>query len=61
VVLLDVRMPGRSGIEVLRELQREDPPATIFLTTFDATTKRWRRASVPAPAASCSRTSRSKA
>jgi DNA-binding NarL/FixJ family response regulator len=35
VVLLDVRMPGRSGVEVLRELQEQGPPATILLTTFD--------------------------
>jgi DNA-binding NarL/FixJ family response regulator len=36
VVLLDVRLPGRSGIEVLRELgQGETAPATILLTTFD--------------------------
>jgi DNA-binding NarL/FixJ family response regulator len=35
-VLLDVRMPKRSGVEVLRELQAagEQPP-TILLTTFD--------------------------
>ena len=36
VVLLDVRMPGRSGVAVLRELRAEGPPpATILLTTFD--------------------------
>ncbi len=35
VVLLDVRMPGRSGVEVLRELGCQAPPATILLTTFD--------------------------
>jgi DNA-binding NarL/FixJ family response regulator len=36
VVLLDVRMPGGSGIDVLRELERQGrlPPA-ILLTTFD--------------------------
>jgi DNA-binding NarL/FixJ family response regulator len=35
-VLLDVRMPGRSGVEVLRDLSTEGlPPATILLTTFD--------------------------
>jgi DNA-binding NarL/FixJ family response regulator len=36
VVLLDVRMPKRSGVEVLRDLQlsRSLPP-TILLTTFD--------------------------
>jgi DNA-binding NarL/FixJ family response regulator len=36
VVLLDVRMPGRSGVCVLRELAATGtPPATILLTTFD--------------------------
>jgi DNA-binding NarL/FixJ family response regulator len=36
VVLLDVRMPGKNGIELLRELRaREELPATILLTTFD--------------------------
>lgn len=36
VVLLDVRMPGCSGIEVLKTLKRADRlPPTILLTTFD--------------------------
>jgi DNA-binding NarL/FixJ family response regulator len=36
VVLLDVRMPGKNGIELLRELRaNEELPATILLTTFD--------------------------
>ena len=35
-VLLDVRMPGKSGIDLLRELRATDAlPATILLTTFD--------------------------
>jgi DNA-binding NarL/FixJ family response regulator len=35
-VLLDVRMPKRTGIEVLQEMQRAgDLPPTILLTTFD--------------------------
>ena len=36
LVLLDVRMPGGSGIEVLHALgQRQALPSTILLTTFD--------------------------
>ena len=36
VVLLDMRMPGLSGLDVLRELgSRDSLPATIILTTFD--------------------------
>src|SRR6185295_9670395 len=36
VVLLDVRMPGKNGIEVVRELRNSDElPPTILLTTFD--------------------------
>jgi len=36
VVLLDVRLPVRSGLDVLRELAASgSPPATILLTTFD--------------------------
>ena len=36
VVLLDVRMPGGSGIELLERLKaREALPPTILLTTFD--------------------------
>lgn len=36
VVLLDMRMPGLSGLDVLRELAaRGVLPATIILTTFD--------------------------
>jgi DNA-binding NarL/FixJ family response regulator len=34
VLLLDVRMPRKSGIEVLRELGERVPP-TLILTTFD--------------------------
>ena len=36
VVLLDVRMPKKGGLDVLRELQaRESSPPAILLTTFD--------------------------
>jgi DNA-binding NarL/FixJ family response regulator len=36
VVLLDMRMPGKSGLDVLRELSEADSlPPTIILTTFD--------------------------
>lgn len=36
VVLLDMRMPGKSGLDVLRELsESRQLPATIILTTFD--------------------------
>jgi DNA-binding NarL/FixJ family response regulator len=36
VVLLDMRMPGLSGLDVLKELSRVDKlPPTIILTTFD--------------------------
>jgi DNA-binding NarL/FixJ family response regulator len=36
VLLLDVRMPRRTGVEVIEELQRRGSlPPTIILTTFD--------------------------
>lgn len=36
VVLLDIRMPGMSGIELARHLSRlEPPPAVIFTTAYD--------------------------
>ena len=36
LVLLDMRMPGKSGLDVLRELGAENRlPPTIILTTFD--------------------------
>ena len=36
VVLLDMRMPGLSGLDVLQELSSKDElPPTIILTTFD--------------------------
>ncbi|SKC40674.1 response regulator [Plantibacter cousiniae (nom. nud.)] len=37
VVLLDVRMPGRNGLDILDELQTwDDPPVVAILTTFDS-------------------------
>jgi two-component system response regulator AlgR len=37
VVLLDVRMPGMSGLEAARHLAEfEQPPAVIFTTAYDA-------------------------
>jgi two-component system response regulator AlgR len=37
VVLLDVRMPGMSGLEVARHLADfEQPPAVVFTTAYDA-------------------------
>lgn len=36
VLLLDMRMPGKNGLDVLRELGESDQlPPTIILTTFD--------------------------
>ncbi len=36
VLLLDIRMPHKSGIDVLRELSARDLlPPTLILTTFD--------------------------
>ena len=36
VVVLDVMMPGRSGIDVLRELRSESPVPVLMLTAKDA-------------------------
>jgi two-component system, LytTR family, response regulator len=35
LVFLDVQMPGRTGIEVMREIGAAQMPATIFVTAFD--------------------------
>ena len=35
LVFLDVQMPGKSGIEVMREVGVAEMPATIFVTAFD--------------------------
>jgi len=34
-VILDIRLPGKSGVEVLRDLEKEKPsPIVIILTNF---------------------------
>jgi two-component system LytT family response regulator len=35
LVFLDVQMPGRTGIEVVRDVGPDAMPATIFVTAFD--------------------------
>jgi two-component system LytT family response regulator len=35
LVFLDVQMPGKSGIDVMREIGAAAMPATIFVTAFD--------------------------
>ncbi|HEU0014536.1 MAG TPA: LytTR family DNA-binding domain-containing protein [Longimicrobium sp.] len=35
LVFLDVQMPGRTGLEVVREIGAEAMPATIFVTAYD--------------------------
>ena len=35
LVFLDVQMPGRTGIEVVREIGPQNMPATIFVTAYD--------------------------
>ncbi len=35
LVLLDVQMPGKTGIEVVREIGAAEMPATIFVTAYD--------------------------
>jgi two-component system, LytTR family, response regulator len=35
LVFLDVQMPGKTGIEVVRDIGAERMPATIFVTAFD--------------------------
>jgi two-component system LytT family response regulator len=35
VVFLDVQMPGKTGVDVVREIGPANMPATIFVTAFD--------------------------
>lgn len=35
LVFLDVQMPGKTGLDVVREIGPEQMPATIFVTAFD--------------------------
>jgi two-component system LytT family response regulator len=35
LVFLDVQMPGKTGVEVVREIGPDRMPATIFVTAFD--------------------------
>jgi two-component system LytT family response regulator len=36
LMFLDIQMPGRTGLELLRDLPAEGRPAVIFVTAFDA-------------------------
>jgi len=40
VVLLDIKMPGRTGLEVLDGLDPQARPIVIFVTAFDASPSR---------------------
>lgn len=33
VVILDIEMPGRSGLDLLRSIKRMDPPITVIVLT----------------------------
>jgi len=35
LVFLDVQMPGKTGLDVVREVGADDMPATIFVTAYD--------------------------
>lgn len=35
LVFLDVQMPGKTGVEVVREIGAEHMPATVFVTAYD--------------------------
>src|SRR5215216_6531383 len=35
LVFLDVQMPGKTGLDVVREIGADEMPATIFVTAYD--------------------------
>lgn len=35
VLLLDIAMPGLDGFELIQQLEKDTPPAVIFITAFD--------------------------
>jgi nitrogen regulation protein NR(I) len=39
LVVMDIKMPGRSGLEVLREIKEKDPKALVILMTAFGTTE----------------------
>src|SRR5512136_1643950 len=39
LVVMDIKMPGRSGLEVLREIKERDPKALVILMTAFGTTE----------------------
>ena len=47
VVLLDIRMPGLSGLELARAVPPEGAPAFIFVTAFSLMADAWRDALDP--------------
>ena len=49
VVLLDLRLPGNSGMEVLREIKRRRPETVVIIMTGFATVQSAVQAMKPAP------------
>ena len=39
LVIMDIRMPGQSGLEVLKEIKERDPKALVILMTAFGTTE----------------------
>src|SRR5262245_50854861 len=35
LVFLDIQMPGKTGLDVIREIGPDDMPATVFVTAYD--------------------------